>query len=130
MFLIDSDILIALERGKTSIQDKMNSCGIDKCIISEISLAELYVGVYKKRRHTEELFLQFLEKNITIVPISPAIKLFARLRAQLENLGYSLDKMDLFIAATALAGDHTLVTHNTKHFSRIPGLIIEDWLED
>ena len=38
--------------------------------------------------------------------------------------------MDLFIAATALEHDYTLVTHNTRHFSRIPGLKLEDWIQD
>ena len=103
MYLIDSDTLIALGRGKTFIQDRINRCGINNCVLSEISLAELYVGVYKIRSSKEELFLQFLE---------------------------NLDKMDLFIAATALVNDYTLVTHNTRHFSRIPGLKLEDWIEE
>lgn len=34
---------------------------------------------------------------------------------------------DLFIAAAALANDGVLVTHNTKEFSRVPHLAIEDW---
>ena len=127
MYLIDSDTLIALGRGKTFIQDRINHCGINNCILSEISLAELYVGVYKTRSSKEELFLQFLENSFKIAPISPAIKTFARLRAQLESAGFILDKMDLFIAATALVNDYTLVTHNTRHFSRIPGLKLEDW---
>ena len=130
MYLIDSDTLIAIERGKTIIQDRINHCGINKCVISEISLAELYVGVYKTRSRKEELFMQFLENSFNIVPISPAIKTFARLRAQLEVAGQSLQHMDLFIAATALANDYTLVSHNTKHFSRIPGLKLEDWTEE
>lgn len=34
---------------------------------------------------------------------------------------------DLLIAAIALANNLTLVTHNTNEFSRVPGLVIEDW---
>lgn len=37
--------------------------------------------------------------------------------------------MDMLIAATAKAEGMTLVTHNTKEFERIPGLLIEDWVE-
>jgi tRNA(fMet)-specific endonuclease VapC len=31
------------------------------------------------------------------------------------------------IAATALANDLLLVTHNTREFSRVTGLAVEDW---
>lgn len=130
MYLIDSDILIALGKGQVSIQDKMNRVRISNCAISEISMAELYVGAYKSKSSRRESLLAYLEHLVTIMPISPIIRRYAILRAQLETLGIRLEDMDLFIAATALAGDHTLVTHNTKHFSWIPGLKIEDWLED
>ena len=35
--------------------------------------------------------------------------------------------MDLKIAATALAYDATLLTRNAKDFSKVPGLLMEDW---
>lgn len=41
--------------------------------------------------------------------------------------GLKLDTIDLLIGSTALLHDVTIVTHNTKHFARIPGLKIEDW---
>jgi len=37
--------------------------------------------------------------------------------------------MDLLIAGIAIENDMTLVTHNMKHFSRIPGLKLQDWIE-
>jgi tRNA(fMet)-specific endonuclease VapC len=128
MYLIDSDILIYLSRGRTQIQQRMSDVGISNCFLSEISLAELYVGVYKGIG--KESFIAFLEKNFTVLPITPALKTFAQIKAQLEAKGASLDKMDLFIAATALTHGYTLVTHNTRHFSRIPELKLEDWLTE
>ncbi len=130
MYLIDSDTLIALGKGLVSIQQKMNRVGIPNCVVSEISMAELYVGAYKSKSSKEESFLTFLENLIPTVPISSAIKKYALLRAQLEALGTRLEDMDLFIAATALVNDYTLVSHNTGHFSRIPGLKLEDWTQE
>ncbi len=52
---------------------------------------------------------------------------FARLRRDLESQGTMIGPYDLQIAAIALANALTLVTHNTKEFSRVPGLILEDW---
>lgn len=129
MYLIDSDVLIAMGRGNTCLQEKMNSVGLTECALSEISLAELYVGAYKTGNQKLEPLLEFFEGTLKIIPITQALKTFAKLRVQLESTGARLETMDLFIAATALEGGHTLVSHNKRHYSRIPGLKMEDWLE-
>ena len=113
----------------TCLQDKMNSVGLTECALSEISLAELYVGAYKVGNRKLEPLLEFFEGVLKIVPITQAIKTFAKLRVQLESAGSRLETMDLFMAATALEGDYTLVSHNKRHYSRIPGLKLEDWIE-
>lgn len=129
MFILDTDTYIEISRGRDCVQKRMAQAGISNCLISEISLAELYVGFYKRKNPLEPLFT-FLEKNITTVPISSAIKTYARIRTELESIGMRLEDNDLFIAATALVNNYTLVSHNTKHFSRIPGLKLEDWTQE
>lgn len=129
MYLLDSNILIDLARGKGAIQNCMSRVGLSNCVISEISIAELYVGAYKSGSKKEEAVMSFLENLCSIVPITSVLKTYAGIRAQLELEGKRLDNMNLFIGATALANDYILVTHNTKHFSRIPGLKLEDWVE-
>ena len=52
---------------------------------------------------------------------------YGRIRAHLANLGTPIGPNDLLIAAIALANKITLVSHNTAEFSRVPGLILEDW---
>ena len=130
MYLIDADILISLSRGNRAIQDRMNRAGLSHCVISEITLAELYVGAYKMGKKRLEPILRFLEETFTIVPLSSAIKTYAKTRAYLESTGNRLENMDLFIAATALANGYTLVTHNTRHFARVPRLKLADWIAD
>jgi len=49
------------------------------------------------------------------------------IRAELERAAMVLGPMDLLIAATALEFGATLVTHNAREFSRVPGLRWEDW---
>lgn len=127
-YLLDTDTLIYLIRGRHGLQERVNQAGITQCVISEISVAELYVGVYKSGQSAP--VVAFLEKTFQVVPITSAVQVYARIRARLELAGGRLDDMDLFIAATALEHDYTLVTHNTRHFSRIPGLKLEDWIQD
>lgn len=131
MYILDTDLLIELSRGRSTIQERIVGIGMSNCSVSEVSLAELYVGFYKNQSvNRYQFLLTFLEESLLVVPISSAIKTYARIRSQLELQGNRLDNMDLFIAATALANDYTLVTHNTRHFSRIPGLKLEDWIEE
>ena len=52
---------------------------------------------------------------------------YAKLRAHLASVGLLIGPNDLMIAAVALANQMTLVTHNTAEFSRVPGLLLEDW---
>ena len=58
------------------------------------------------------------------------MEVFGELKSRLEKTGARLDDMDSIIAATALYMNHTLVTNNTKHFSRIPDLVLEDWRKE
>ena len=51
----------------------------------------------------------------------------AKIRAQLEQQGTPIGPMDILIAGTAVSLQATLVTHNVREFSRIPGLSIADW---
>jgi tRNA(fMet)-specific endonuclease VapC len=128
MYLIDTDILVSLGRGNVNIQARMSRAGINNCVLSEISLAELYVGFYKSPG--KDNLLEFIEKHMNVIPITQALKTYALIRARLENDGNRLEDNDIFIAATALVNDYTLVTHNTRHFSRIPNLKLEDWIEE
>ncbi len=57
-----------------------------------------------------------------------AARIYAEVRADLERRGTPLDGADLRIAAIALAHGHTVVTANVRHFGRVPGLPVENWL--
>jgi tRNA(fMet)-specific endonuclease VapC len=52
---------------------------------------------------------------------------YGGIRGQLAHAGVPIGPNDLMIAAIARGRGLTLVTHNTREFSRIPGLSIEDW---
>ena len=54
---------------------------------------------------------------------------FGSLKAELEKGGRRLDDFDLIIASTAMMLGYTLVTNNKRHFSRVPGLPVESWIQ-
>jgi len=68
-----------------------------------------------------------LRPHVSLPFDDAAAEHFARVRRHLETLGSVIGPYDLQIAAVALANECTLVTGNTQEFSRIPGLLLEDW---
>lgn len=59
---------------------------------------------------------------------SQSVFIYGKIRAELEGKGEIISHTDIQIASIALANDLTLITRNIKHFSRISGLRIEDWI--
>ncbi len=69
----------------------------------------------------------FLAWIMVVSPSPLAVEEFGRLRAILRRRSQLIGDMDTANAAIALANGFTLVTHNTRHFNRIPGLQLDDW---
>ena len=51
------------------------------------------------------------------------------MRAEPERRGTPIGDADLRIASIALDRDLTVVTGNVRHFKKVPGLAVENWLE-
>jgi tRNA(fMet)-specific endonuclease VapC len=67
--------------------------------------------------------------GIGVLPFDEAAaRLFARRNVKLEVCRLPLAEADLRIAAIARPPNLTLTTGNLRHFGRLPGLIVEDWL--
>ena len=78
-----------------------------------------------KRKRAIDLVLT----QLTVLPwTSAAADFYGPLKDTLKRQGTPIGDMDTLIAAHALAANLILVTHNTRHFERIPGLKLEDWM--
>ncbi len=97
--------------------------------ICDIVQMELYYGAYRSSRQENNLTLlrDFFNEFISLPFDGRAAQICGQLRAQLAALGTPIGPYDLQIAAIALANNLILVTHNTREFSRVDGLQIEDW---
>ncbi len=128
MYLLDTNIVIFLFKGRFQLDEKIDSVGNDNCFISEISLAELLYGAEKSNRseYHHNLIATFLQK-IQVLPIFGTLDIYAKEKARLEKAGTRLDDFDLLIGATAIGNDLTLVTNNTAHFQRMDNIKLEDW---
>lgn len=134
MFLFDTDTLsfIIKRNPPPLLLRRLANVSPEEQFTSTINVGELVYGAYKSSR--PEYFLdkleQFLWPNINIIPFDiSSARTYGRLRAELEKKGTSISEPDLRIASIALAHDLTLVTGNLKHFSRIKGLKVDNWMK-
>ena len=133
IYLLDTNICIYLIKQKPpQILAKFNRYTLDDLGISAISVAELQYGVQKSRfpAQNQAALEQFLlPLNIVDFDYAAAIA-YGRIRAQLEAHGTPIGAMDLLIAAQALSANLTIITNNTREFSRIPSLRVLNWLDE
>lgn len=100
----------------------------DKVICSVVRY-ELFYGAYKSQRRStsQPLIEAFLASYSSLDFDEKAARTCGELRADLERKGLPIGPYDLQVAAIALSHKLTLVTHNTREFSRVPNLTLEDW---
>lgn len=131
-YLLDTNICIHWLRNKFDIDKKINEVGFENCCISEITVAELKVGMELGRRkgikHKQDLNSFF--SVIKIIPISSAIDLYAEEKVRLRLAGTPADDdFDLLIGCSSVAEGLTLVTENINDFKRINNIKIENWVK-
>ncbi|HSI37222.1 MAG: PIN domain-containing protein [Phycisphaerae bacterium] len=98
--------------------------------VCSVVLAELIYGALRSARTAHNLAEvgAFAGRFVSLPFDDAAAQKAAEIRAHLAKPGTPIGPMDTLIAAIALANDLILVTHNTREFSRVPGLQLEDWL--
>ena len=128
-YLIDTDIIIFALRGDKTVLAKFEENKNIPISISMITYAELVFGA--KRSQNERTNMLKVNRIREIYPVEELnigiMELFADIKANMYSKAMRIEDMDLFIAATAIYNDLTLVTNNTKHFKNIPLLELENW---
>jgi len=131
MHLIDTSICVAILRGASShAAPKFRAALRSGVAVSSITVAELRYGVERSSNPARErVGVENLLGAVSILPFdSKAAEGYGMLRRYLERRGEIIGQFDLLIAAHAVAQNATLVTNNTREFSRVPTLALEDWL--
>ena len=129
--MLDTDHCVHLIRRSPLItpQTPMNDC-----FISAIVASELQAGVAKshesRRAQNRQALLDFLSV-VRILPVDEqVVETYGDVRAYLETSGQRIGPHDTWIAAHARALELPLVTNNTREFSRVPELVIDNWLQN
>jgi len=129
-YLLDTNILIAAIKGVEQVRAKLETIPLTELILSPVVLGELELGVEKSRqREKNAARLARIVEGIPLVPLDAGTsRHYGVIRAALERQGKPIGANDYWVAAQALALGAVLVTDNVGEFSRVPDLVIENWL--
>jgi len=131
MRLLDTNTCIYfLNKASDRIIDQFKKFSPSRIKLSSITVAELFFGAEKSKAKKKNW--QIVESFVSTFEIIPfdgeSSRIYAKIRASLEEAGTPIGPMDLLIASISLANDFVLVTNNIKEFKRIKKIRLESWL--
>ena len=129
-FMLDTDICsYVMKRSYDLLLKRLSTVPVSDVCISVVTKFELFyaVEVSPQQPQDEAALNAFLGYAEVLEFPDNASSHYAQIRAHLKKAGTMIGGNDLLIAAHARSLGITLVTHNTREFSRIPKLAVEDW---
>ena len=128
-YFLDSNIIIYFIKGKFRTIGEMLEAHDRDIVIPSVVLAELEYGARNSNDYekTISVYKPFLDLYPTAVFDKKSSVEYGKLRKILSSNGVIIGPNDMMIAAAVLANGGTLITHNVGEFSRVEGLLIEDW---
>ena len=130
MVLLDTNACIRVLNGtSTTLVARLRASRPSEIKLCSVVKAELLFGARKSSDPARNLRLleRFFEPFESLPLDDACAAAYGAIRYELERSGLPIGANDLLIAATAVAHDAVLVTHNVREFSRVPGLRLEDW---
>lgn len=130
-FLLDTDVCIYLINDRSPrLRTVFNRHKAGDIGISSITLFELAYGVYRSRsiERNRAALNEFIEPFTVVEFAAGDADACGHIRVHLAQKGQPIGAYDLQIAAQAVTRNLRLVTNNTREFSRVPGLRVENWL--
>ena len=133
-YLLDTNICIHYFKGQYDLHHKIAQAGFSACYLSEITIAELLFGVEnsaedKREKNRENVYSLRSAFSDRILKIGDAFHEYARQKAALKRSGRMIGEFDLLIGTTAIVHGLILVTRNTRHFTDLEGIELQNWID-
>lgn len=129
-YLLDTNVCVYFLRERFGVAQRIATAGWRNCCISEITVAELLFGAENSNDIEKNIRLveDFCE-NIEVIPITDALRVYAREKVRLRRQGTPIEDLDLLIGSTAKANGYILVTENIRHLGKVEDIEIENWIK-
>ena len=130
MWMLDTDTCSYIIRAySANVIARLDAVPRNEVEVSSLVAAELRYGA---ERVKSSKLVAMVEAWLGLFTIAPwdddAARTYAKVRTALDAKGKPIGNLDVLIASHARARGATLVTNNTRHFSQVPGLHLENWL--
>lgn len=128
-YLLDTNILSILARDpRGRIQDVIATKPAASLCTSIVVSCEIRFGFHAGAPERVRRQMEVIMGSLEILPLQPPMdEHYGEIRAHLRSIGQLIGSNDLLIAAQARSLGLVVVTNNTREFSRVPGLLVEDW---
>jgi tRNA(fMet)-specific endonuclease VapC len=127
-YLLDADSVSYALRGQGRVAQRILGHQPSELCISSVTLAELWFGAEAKGSTRLRQAIRAFLGDVEVVPFdAAAAERLGSLAAELAGRGVPIGSFDTLVAAQALCLGLIVVTNNTKHFERVPGLAVENW---
>ncbi len=130
-YMLDTNICIYIAKHHPpEVRARFVSHTSSKLVMSVVTLGELHFGAEKSNSPEQALAtIKQLESVIQVAPLPESAGThYGVIRARLQKKGQIIGNNDLWLAAHARAEGWTIVTNNTREFSRVEGLQVENWV--
>jgi tRNA(fMet)-specific endonuclease VapC len=128
-FMLDTDTVSFALRGQGDVADAILKRLPSELCVSAMTVAELRFGAERRKSAKLHRLIDAFVATIAVKPFdSDCAEEFGRLANLLADRGEPIGEIDTYIAAHAKALKVTLVTNNVKHFARVTGLKVENWV--
>ncbi len=130
-YLLDTNIVIyTMKKRPQQVKKRFQKHESEMCI-SAVTLGELVFGAEHSQQVERNLAdIEALVARLEVLPLdSKAAYHFGQIRAALYTIGQPIGPYDMLIAGHARASGLILVTNNINEFERVPGLLLENWIE-
>lgn len=123
-YILDADWVIQALAGRAQARNILDRLAPEPIAISIVTIGEIYEGAFNSSNPQAHLnsFREFLRPFVILNLSDPIMERFAEIRSSLRRRGEIISDFDILLGATALNHDLTVLTFNTRHLQRIPGV--------
>lgn len=131
-YLPDTSIAIHVIKNRPQAARKRFTRDQGQMAISMVTLMELVYGAEKSSQPERNLRdIKGLAARLAVLPYDQSAATHTgQIRSELARTGTPIGPYDQMIAGHARARGLIVVINNTREFERVPGVRVENWIED